>query len=316
MDKNLLINRLELADSPTSFFIFEKLKEGEKSNVQNILQESCLYMITQRPVITIENLVPNREECFMKFEIHQKGNSEILKCKLPLSKFVNQQINVDIDYYSEPIRDNNNIRSIKILKSDGICHCWFSAEEFIYRYLRKTIDAEIDGNIGAFLKYKVLYVGKATEQNIVNRLTGHPKLLTILATESPINIGSLLRDEITLLFFKFEDNLNIQTGVSIEEILNQNLPNQKKIFLDAEKALINALQPKYCKQLYENYPKSKDGLEDCSFDTFSYTFTDIITLESDNREIVGGIDNCGDFIRIDDNKSINIIKSNLTKLNP
>lgn len=53
----------------------------------------------------------------------------------------------------------------------------------------------------------------------------------------------------------------------IASLLGENYPDQKKVFLDAEKALIKAMQPSYNKELFKNYPFSKDGLYHDNYDT-------------------------------------------------
>ena len=92
-------------------------------------------------------------------------------------------------------------------------------------------------------------------------------------------------------------------------LLGKNHPEQKTIFLDAEKALVNALQPKY-KEIYKNYPKSKDGLFQHKLDAFSYTFVDPISLLYDQGAIEGGVKFIGgDTIVVENNESVKIIKA-------
>ena len=53
----------------------------------------------------------------------------------------------------------------------------------------------------------------------------------------------------------------------IASLLGENYPDQEKVFLDAEKALIKAMQPSYNKELFKSYPFSKDGLYHDNYDT-------------------------------------------------
>lgn len=81
------------------------------------------------------------------------------------------------------------------------------------------------------------------------------------------------------------------------------MPDQRTIYLDAEKALIHAMQPKYNEELFKNYLKSIDGPHKHSFNSIAYTLTDPITLVYDNGEIRGGLSPWGgDTIRIVTNK--------------
>lgn len=65
--------------------------------------------------------------------------------------------------------------------------------------------------------------------------------------------------------------------------------SREQIFLDAEKALIKAMKPKYNRELFNGYPVSSDGLYKENFDAISYTLMDPISLQYDNGEIEGGL---------------------------
>ena len=95
----------------------------------------------------------------------------------------------------------------------------------------------------------------------------------------------------------------------IASLLGENYPDQKKVFLDAEKALIKAMQPSYNKELFKSYPFSKDGLYHDHYDAISYTFIDPIILTFKEGEIRGGLTHIGgDTILILDNKEIKLVK--------
>jgi hypothetical protein len=167
-----------------------------------------------------------------------------------------------------------------------------------------------------FTKYNVHYVGKATEQEIWKRLTGHSKLQDILSLENPLCYGSLPTHEIAILTFMFEENMFMRTpgddvkdGALADWYLGKDLPTQKTIYLDAEKALIHAMQPSYNEELFRNYPKSVDGLHKHKLDMVNYTFTDPITLVYEKGEIRGGLSRSGgDAIRVTDNSKSEFIK--------
>ncbi|MBI3232651.1 MAG: hypothetical protein HYZ42_01180 [Bacteroidetes bacterium] len=324
MTQNILINQLELAYSPVSNYDFNFLKLDMV--IQEILSDSRIYIITQRPILSFENIVFSEEEAFLRFEIHQKNNPEVLKVLLPFfqeniardkEKVVEIEIgsiDKDNDLTQRPI---NNMHGIKFYQ-DKVFHVWFSPEKFIHNYTSGEIQAEVLGDIRKFTKYSVHYVGKATEQSVWNRLTGHSTLQEILSVEYPLVYGSLPTHEIAILFLRFKDNLSIKTyGDSlsdIDEIMNtlmgQNQLDQKTIFLDAEKALIKAMQPKYNKEVYKSYPKSKDGLFKHNLTLYSYTFTDPISLIYEEGAIDGGLNFLGgDTIQIANN-TMRILKAN------
>lgn len=69
------------------------------------------------------------------------------------------------------------------------------------------------------------------------------------------------------------------------------------------------MTPSYNKELFKNYPKSKDGLYEDRYDAISYTFMDPITLMYNEGEIVGGLTPFGgDSIFISDNKELKLLK--------
>ncbi len=174
---------------------------------------------------------------------------------------------------------------------------WFSPEKFLFERWNDFYESEVIGNISDFLKYKVHYISKATEEHVIKRLTGHEHLQDILSVEFPLHYGSLPTDEIAILFYEFSDNIHLamfgaeddMDEVLFQQMLDGNLPlvPKKRIYLDAEKALIHALKPKHNKLFYKNYPQSKDGLKQELLDVYTYTFFDPITLVYAEGEITG-----------------------------
>jgi hypothetical protein len=174
----------------------------------------------------------------------------------------------------------------------------------------------VKGDLRDFTNYYVHYVGKATEQDIWKRLTGHEKLQDILSLESPMTYGSLPTHEIVILPFRFLNNLQIHTigdnsdaNEIVDSFMGRNFPKRRTIFLDAEKALIKAMHPKYNIELFKNYPESKDGLNHRKYNSLSYTIMDPITLSYEKGEIEGGLHHLGgDVINVLDNKTFRLNK--------
>jgi hypothetical protein len=324
-----LLNQLKLAYSPLNNRDFATLK-GDL-DIQNNLRRSSLYLICQRPELFFKNIRPIIERQSIYLEIQQEANPSCLKIELPilqdnLAKDPNKFINT---YFGS----HRNIQSI----DNGVDHAyglkfyesdeenkldnfiaWFSPEKLIQNIWLGIITASVTGNIRDFTRYNVHYIGKATDQEVWKRLTGHATLQDILSIENPITWGSLPTHEISLLFFYFQDNMQIESfsdeadiDEMVKSIMGESVPKQKRIFLDAEKALIRAMTPKYNKELFKNYPVSKDGLYNDNFDTISYTFTDPITLVYETGEIQGGLNKLGgDSIIIESNSSFRISKVN------
>jgi hypothetical protein len=186
----------------------------------------------------------------------------------------------------------------------------------IYHYLRDALEIRIKGDIRRFLKYKVHYIGKATEQDVIRRLTGHSHLQDILSIETPFQYGNLPTEEIAILFLSFKDNIFMSTfspeddlEIAVKMMMGEKLIEDNVIYLDAEKALINALRPKHNKLLYNNYPESKDGLQPHNLDFYTFNFSDPFTLIYDNGEIVG----CKDSLIVEKGKTLKLRKGHTSE---
>lgn len=325
-DRKILFNQLLLAYSPLCNYDFTILKRDPI--IQEIIENSSLYVIAQRAEIRFDNIVNNEEEKLIEFEIRQYNNPNILKCKVPIfqeniatdpKKEVLLYLgsnDINNDFTKRPV---NNVHGMKFYEknvSDENFIVWFSPEKFLQNYWKGHLIADIEGNIHEFTKYKVHYVGQATKQDIWKRLTGHDKLQDILSLEYPLTYGVLPTHEIAILLFKFQENLQMHTfgnNSVIDDMINSfmgnNMPEQRTIFLDVEKALIKAMQPKYNDELFKSYPKSVDGLYKHKYDSISYSFIDPITLLYENGEIKGGLTYMGgDTIIVQNNKTIELFK--------
>jgi hypothetical protein len=124
-------------------------------------------------------------------------------------------------------------------------------------------------------------------------------------------------NEIVVLCFEFYNNLQIQSfgaeSDDVDEMVaavqGRDYPEQEKVFLDAEKALIKAMKPHYNKELFNNYPISKDGLYADNYDAISYTFMHPIALVYKEGEIVGGLSPLGgDAIMVSKNSEFKLVK--------
>jgi len=317
---------MELAYAPITAYEFAVLKDDVA--VEKALEDASLYVIGQRPVMTFENIVADPKDYVLSFEIHKKGKKEVLKCTLPLiqksagSKDTDT-ISIGFNYLDKEDKNQtqplNNVRGFTLHNQIGDTKeflLWFSPEKLLQNWWKNNIECEIIGDYRMFLEYKVHYVGKATKQSIIKRLTGHSTLQDILSLETPVTDLQLPANEITILCFKFGDNLQIQSFGPESDIKSMaaslrgdNYPDQEKVFLDAEKALIKAMEPDYNKELFKNYPKSKDGLYDDNYDAILYTFLDPIKLIYNQGEIDGGLWQFGgDSITVLDNEKFELLK--------
>jgi len=321
-----ILNTLELAYSPLSAYEFAYIKDDPL--IELAIEDANIYLIGQRPIITFENFMLNSDEDAIIFEIHQKGNHNIVRVKfsllqpnLPTSLEDDLAISykhIDKNKYQEkfPLYNLQWFSLSKMVNGDKVFIAWFSPEKLLQNWWKGQIECDVQGDFQSFLNYKVHYVGKATKQSILKRLTGHSTFQDILSIEKPIIYKDLPSYEIVILMFEFEDNLQISNfGIDscsnemVDTVLGKNFPSLEKLSLDAEKALINAMQPNYNKEMFKKYPISKDGLFSDNYDYISYSFVDPITLIYPDGEIVGRIAfQGGDKIVIMDNKTFDLIK--------
>jgi hypothetical protein len=328
MTRKSLFNQLKLAYAPLTAYEFSVLKED--AEIEKALLNASLYIIAQRPVITFENIIPESSAYQLKFEIHQKGNANILKCHLPFDQEQFEltgynSVDVAFNYLDKSIKQEHppfkNIHGFSLVRTKKDRKefiIWFSPEKLLQNWWTGDVDCKIEGDHRSLTQYKVLYVGKATKQSILKRLTGHSTFQDILSLESPVTEKQIPANEIVILPFEFQENLQLQSfgyGSDIENMIKSfngdDYPDQQKIFLDAEKALIKAMQPQYNKEQFKNYPVSKDGLYNDNYNAITYTFTDPITLKYSSGEIRGGLTVIGgDSILILENDTIKLSKKN------
>lgn len=323
MNHSGLATKLKLAYAPLSNYDFTIVK-SEKI-VQQILDNSKLYIITQRPLLTFENVNKTGDENTLLFDIIQQGTNFKVKCSLPLyqellGKDESQVINVRFGSYdknwNQSIMPLTNVNGFQFYDHDMNFLLWLSPDKFLHHYYNKIIRATVIGDYRLLTKYTVHYVGKATEQDIWKRLTGHSTLQDILSLENPFNYGTLPTHEIILLLFCVADKFSIQTfdGTSdadefVDAILGKNYPTDKEVSLDAEKVLIKVLAPAYNDKKFPNYPKSTDGLYKFNFNRFAYQISEDITLAYSSGDITCSVnDNLSDLVAIENNRTLTIIK--------
>ncbi|WP_144036630.1 hypothetical protein [Sphingobacterium psychroaquaticum] len=313
MKNTRLFNKLMLSNCPLSNWDLSYLKT--EGIFQDILAESNIYMIVQRPVLYFHNLYvdPYNEKPLIRFEIRQKGNEAVLECAFPygqskLSCFadggVKFHFTIDYEFISQKRLEPpfNNITTMLIYKDENGYGSWFTPEKMLFDYWNEILELEINGDITSFLQYKVHYIGKATEEHILRRLTGHEHLQDVLSIEMPLQYGSLPTDEIALLFFEFSDNIHLSmfshgeiTEDIFEQLMSGKIPEvpQRDLYLDAEKALIHAFTPKHNRVIYKHYPKGKQNLlTNPLYDikAYTYSFLDPITLIFNDKFIKGNQD--------------------------
>jgi hypothetical protein len=308
-------SKLKLAYPPISNYDFSIVRD--EPAVQEMLREGMLYIICQRPILTFEN-ISTSEDGQVFFEIHQQQNMEKLDCSFTVrqaaicsdpEKPVDMELGSNNPGWQYTTLPANEVDAFKFY-SDSEFLGWLTPERFIYEYVNKNLIAVVKGNVREFVRYKVHYVGKATEQPIWTRLTGHNTLQDILSKERPM-AAALPTHEITLLLLEISDAWSFKI-YSPDDTFGEGpvLPTKKEIALDAEKLLIKMLDPHYNdpKKRFASYPKSSDGLFKHQFERFAYQITDELVLAYDKIAVNGSVDeNKADILAIENNEKVTVV---------
>jgi len=173
----------------------------------------------------------------------------------------------------------------------------FTPDKLFQNYWKGHVQAFFTGEYSEMLEYNVHYVGKSTEQNICERLSGHSTFQEILTNQVSLSFKNIPSNEIMVLLFRVKDNNTMVTwgdDATSEDISNYLtdyiLPSDKTISLDAEKALIKHLQPEYNRILYKSFPNKIDLINQDYHNLILYGLTDPIKLNYKNGELNGNKD--------------------------
>ena len=313
---------LELAYAPMSSHDFAQLKKDPE--IKQILQNSMVYALCQRPMLTFENLVLGADGRSLQFEIHQQGSAHVLSCFLPFNQLLldadGQGLQVVLGYY-DTAKDGvtpppPGINGFHFQTAAGKPRLWLSPDKFLHLYWQKTLTATVTGDHRQFTHFLVHYVGKATDQPIINRLKSHSTLLEILSQERPMVEGTLPAHEVMLLLFQTKQAEEVSILYTdadrfIDATLLGLAPTAKTVALDTEKMLVSRLQPEYNHpdKRFQNYPDSTDGLHKHNYTQFCYRIKDDITLSYNQVSIVGSMDDtAADIVAVQDNSTVEIIQ--------
>jgi hypothetical protein len=93
----------------------------------------------------------------------------------------------------------------------------------------------------------------------------------------------------------------------IDIMKGANLPSNRVLSLDAEKALIRAMKPGYNKMFYDNYPGGKEGLSVLQLDSYSYQIWSHLTLKYKDGMIRGRPDLFADALLVKKGEPLQVI---------
>lgn len=311
----------KLSHAPISNYEFAILK-GEDAT-KDTLKGSMLYVIAQRHTLTFENVVADPEANVIRFEIAQDKTNNKVSCTLPVGQEIlvdDCRTGIEIQFGShntEAVLEEmplSEVHGMKFYDSDKNFLSYLNPDKFIFLYSNSLLNATIEGDYRSLVEFRVHYVGKATDQEIWDRLNGHETLQDILSIERPMG-KTIPTHEIILLMFKVADSLEMNIfdpgddpEIFAEKIMNSQHPTSEVISLDAEKALVNLLNPAYNTVKFKQFPKSKDGLFKFNYNRYAYQILEDITLASELGTIFCSVDeNISDIIAVDKKNGLEII---------
>ena len=172
----------------------------------------------------------------------------------------------------------------------------FTFDELIYYCGKGLVQCILEGNYSQAITFNTLYVGQCVSEKLTQRFKAHHALQDMLIEERVISPDFDKTDEIILMPFCVDSYMSsMLTGFSSKEDWIKALtghfdvtPNQ--ISLDAEKAFVHGMNPKYNKIRFKKYPYSKDGLFYSDATVFCYAIAENIILKYDSGLIIGSSD--------------------------
>ena len=172
---------------------------------------------------------------------------------------------------------------------------WFTTEKLLFdRWRGRSGLLGFDGYRG-FATYELLYVGIAREGDSYDRLVagGHKKRLAILSNELQRFATSRVTDEVYLFLFAVEplfiSTYELDHSFADHDFTAMPIP-PKQIVVDAEKAFVKLMDPRYNDVKYKGYPKGRHGLGSKGLQRYAYVIGEDLTFETPAGRMQGGYD--------------------------
>lgn len=306
---------LKLAYSPLSAREISKACNDEC--ILSALEQAHIYMIAKKPQIYFSDIRTENNQLKLKIK-NVIGSMDV---SIPLNQPIfetdlNKELILDIGSNDRYIKKKNGVVCnahglnfyqidkdiLKNISEEALdlymvpenFIFWLTPEKLLFLYRNKDVRIpNFDKTKEFFGDYEVLYIGKATEERVLERLDGHKTFLKILQSE--IESYKQIRDDVVVLFFEVDESRHsiLMDEKTTEQdiadaIMIRNLPSVETLCLEAEKIYINKFTPKYNEIVFKQYPKSDDGLFRYNYDIILYTLHDSINLLFKNMVFSGG----------------------------
>lgn len=307
-------SKLKLSYSPMTVYEFENFKTDKY--IEEYLNSTNIYVIAKRQLPVMKFIKADQSGFHILVSMEGMDSTvEIIMSKEDNPKLLSGLSAIRIG--SNIIDDSEWFHSLTLYrdnngKNDFILNANF--DRLIHLNSNRIINLKIKGDITPFISYEVLYVGQCVGEHIFRRFKSHHALQDILIKE---NIIPPNYDKVNnLLILPFHIESAIASCITWETRENEFLEvmsgkfsfGAKEISLDCEKALIYAMNPKYNKTKFKQYPKSTDGLFNHKLDSYLYRILENIILCYDfDKKIYGDVNGVNaSTISIINDKDFNI----------
>ncbi|MEZ8156981.1 hypothetical protein ACED66_12145 [Vibrio splendidus] len=183
--KNINI-KVKSAYPVISAYEFEFLKELDE--IQELLSESTIYFIVQRPLIYFNKL--HIDKGIVKYEISDMNGNPPLTGSLDpyIAGFAREGESYffTANLYTGSAQDKTSLDYVSsfAIETDSREHlAWITPQKIIHLSVMGIDGYALDGNINNYIDYRVHYIGQAFNRDIWSRLTGHEKMQSILTRE-------------------------------------------------------------------------------------------------------------------------------------
>lgn len=327
-----LNNWLKLSYSPMTIYEFNQAKSLETFDldIAEALNSTKIYIIAKRklPIMEFAGTLSKRkitikvknedEDNYFQFSFSKKYNKLLFGKGITKIK-IGSNLKRCLEWYEDDFIPNDNnlpFHSITFYKENDKFFLNANLDRFWHLYSNNRIClSDLRGDIKPFITYEVLYVGKCDNEHIFDRFKQHHALQNLLIEENIIPKDYDKVNDLMILPFSIESEVvTVINGYSdekefMESMLGQFQFSNQNIILDAEKALVNALSPKYNKIQFKNYPKSKDGLYNKNLSLINYSIYENIILQYGENYILGDVNGINPTVLYVDGKDFKIVNS-------
>lgn len=296
---NILETNLNLTHSPISIKDFNRIKKAPVLNHElwrekESLDNASLYIIGKRevPVFVPRREISDKSRIVLDVEVG-KASFRIFVPASPNSKY---SLNGFAGIKTEP-EGLEKAQKVWLFafndKGEAVSNIGFTFDELIYYCGNNWFYITMQGDFTPAITYEVLYVGESVKEKLTQRFKAHHALQDMLIEEKVISPGFDKSEELILMPFTIDSYMcTMLTGFSPENDWMKAFigdfdvtPNQ--ISLDAEKALVHGMNPKYNHIRFKNYPFSKDGLYKSDASVYCYSIAENMILKYDAGNIIG-----------------------------